>query len=45
MHIVYNLVTQKLKGNIECFSKPGEGVLFKIQIPMPDSLSPARKKQ
>ncbi len=34
LHIVYNLVTQKLKGNIECNSKPGEGVLFKIQIPL-----------
>ncbi len=34
MHIVYNLVTQKLKGNIECNSKPGEGVLFKMQIPL-----------
>ena len=34
MHIVYNLVTQKLKGNIECISKPGEGVLFKMLIPL-----------
>jgi signal transduction histidine kinase/ligand-binding sensor domain-containing protein len=34
MHIVYNLVTQKLKGNIECISKPGEGVIFKMQIPL-----------
>ena len=34
MHIVYNLVTQKLKGNIECKSKPGEGVLFKMEIPL-----------
>ncbi|KON26384.1 histidine kinase, partial [miscellaneous Crenarchaeota group archaeon SMTZ-80] len=34
MHIVYNLVTQKLKGNIECNSKPGEGVLFIMQIPL-----------
>jgi two-component system sensor histidine kinase ChiS len=34
MHIVYNLVTQRLKGNIECSSNPGEGVLFKMQIPL-----------
>jgi signal transduction histidine kinase/ligand-binding sensor domain-containing protein len=34
LHIVYNLVTLKLKGSIECSSKPDEGVLFKIQIPL-----------
>lgn len=34
MHIVYNLVTQKLRGNIECISSPGQGVIFKMQIPI-----------
>jgi PAS domain S-box-containing protein len=33
MHIVYNLVTQMLGGNIECEGKPGEGVLFRIIVP------------
>jgi signal transduction histidine kinase/ligand-binding sensor domain-containing protein len=34
MHIVYNLVTQKLRGSIECISGPGQGVIFKMQIPV-----------
>jgi signal transduction histidine kinase len=33
MHIVYNLVTQGLRGTIECVSSPGEGVLFRIAMP------------
>ncbi|MBF0379768.1 MAG: HAMP domain-containing histidine kinase [Magnetococcales bacterium] len=33
MHIVFNLVTQALNGNIECLSTPGEGVLFEILFP------------
>jgi signal transduction histidine kinase len=33
MHIVYNLVTQILRGTIECISSPGEGVLFRIVMP------------
>ena len=33
MHIVYNIVTQKLGGMISCISKPGEGCRFKIQLP------------
>jgi signal transduction histidine kinase len=32
LHIVYNLVTQKLNGSIECRSKPGEGVTFFINV-------------
>ena len=32
LHIVYNLVTQKLKGNIKCESKEGKGVLFTINV-------------
>ncbi len=34
MHIVYNLVTQKLKGQIECKSAPGEGITFEIKAPI-----------
>ncbi|MFC2112584.1 two-component regulator propeller domain-containing protein [Bacteroidota bacterium] len=33
LHIVYNLVTQKLNGSISCESKPGKGVLFRIILP------------
>ena len=34
MHIVYNLVTQQLKGKITSTSTPGQGVSFTIKIPM-----------
>jgi len=34
MHIVYNLVNQKLKGRIECMSEQGKGVMFEIKIPV-----------
>lgn len=34
LHVVYNLVTQKLCGNIECQSQLGQGVCFKIRIPV-----------
>ncbi|MEO5330180.1 MAG: CHASE domain-containing protein [Magnetococcus sp. THC-1_WYH] len=34
MHVVYNLVTQTLAGTITCVSSPGEGVLFKIILPI-----------
>ncbi|BBN83545.1 hypothetical protein PA25_35300 [Pseudoalteromonas sp. A25] len=33
MHIVYNIVTQKLKGKIECASEPGKGCVFTIMLP------------
>jgi signal transduction histidine kinase len=33
LHIVHNLVTQKLNGSITCDSKPGEGVQFSMTIP------------
>jgi len=33
LHIVYNLVTQRLNGHIECESTPGEGTTFTIQMP------------
>ncbi len=34
MHIVYNLVTQRLRGSIRCESRPGEGVHFLITLPL-----------
>ena len=34
MHIVYNIVTQKLKGKIECHSKPDEGCNIVIHLPL-----------
>ena len=34
MHIVYNLVTQKLNGTIECESQVNQGTRFKILIPV-----------
>jgi len=34
LHIVYNLVTQKLKGTIRCESTAGHGVLFIISMPL-----------
>jgi PAS domain S-box-containing protein len=33
MHIVYNIVTQKLKGEVKCNSSPGNGVEFIIEVP------------
>ena len=32
MNIVYNLVTQKLNGQISCISKPGQGTAFQFTI-------------
>lgn len=34
MHIVYNVVSQKLGGVISCISSPGKGVEFTIKIPV-----------
>ena len=34
LHIVYNLVTQKLKGTIRCQSQVGEGTTFIIRLPL-----------
>ncbi|MCK4346792.1 MAG: GAF domain-containing protein [Bacteroidales bacterium] len=33
LNIVYNLVTQKLKGSINCESQPGQSVLFILKLP------------
>jgi len=33
MHILFNLITQKLKGTISCESAPGHGTSFHISIP------------
>lgn len=34
MHIVFNLVTQTLKGTIKCSSSPGKGATFTMSIPL-----------
>ena len=34
MHIVFNLITGKLKGTIQVFSEPGHGASFYIHIPL-----------
>jgi signal transduction histidine kinase/purine-cytosine permease-like protein len=34
LHIVYNLVTQKLGGTIQCQSQPGKGTKFAIELPL-----------
>jgi signal transduction histidine kinase len=34
MHIVYNLVTQKLNGTISCESKLNKGTSFSIEVPL-----------
>ncbi len=34
LHIVYNLVTQKLKGAISCESRPGLGTKFILTLPL-----------
>jgi signal transduction histidine kinase len=34
MHLVYNLVTQRLGGTIGCDSRPGRGSHFRIEIPL-----------
>ena len=38
MHIVYNIVAQKLNGQIECISAPNSGVHFLITMPLNDKL-------
>ncbi|WP_390902307.1 PAS domain-containing sensor histidine kinase [Vibrio rhizosphaerae] len=33
LNLVFNLVTQKLKGHLNFTSEPGQGVLYRIQLP------------
>jgi signal transduction histidine kinase/ligand-binding sensor domain-containing protein len=40
MHIVYNLVTQLLKGEIKCFSEHGGGIVVKLKVPIESVNSP-----
>lgn len=40
MHIVYNQVTQILKGHIEAHSQPGQGIQIKITVPELSSEEP-----
>ncbi len=35
MHVVYNIITQRLKGKIKCESEPDKGVFYQIDIPLP----------
>lgn len=37
MHIVYNLVTQKLNGAIQCVSPPSGGACFEITVPLEEN--------
>ena len=34
LHVVYNLVTQLLRGSVDCISAPGQGVEFQIAMPL-----------
>lgn len=34
LNVIYNIVTSNLKGTIECKSKIGEGVVFKLLMPL-----------
>ncbi len=34
MHIVYNLITQKLNGSIHCLSSPEKGTTFELNFPI-----------
>ncbi len=34
LNIIYNLIRQKLYGNISCQSAPGKGVVFNIEVPV-----------
>ena len=39
LHIVYNLVTKRLQGNIVCESTPDVGTTFIIQIPLEGTIT------
>jgi len=34
LHLVYNLITQRMSGNIQCDSQPGKGMHFFIEVPL-----------
>lgn len=36
LYLIYNIVTQKLDGSIECESHPDEGMIFRIVMPKKD---------
>ena len=40
LNIVYNLVKEVLKGEVNCTSRPGEGTLFRIVFPLPEGTTP-----
>lgn len=41
LHIVYNIITQKLKGEITCESVPGQGTTFRIFLPLKHNIETA----
>ncbi|WP_168171404.1 ATP-binding protein [Lacimicrobium sp. SS2-24] len=45
LHIVYNLVIQKLGGDIRCDSEPGSGTTFTISIPLSKESEPESQHQ
>ncbi|MCC6142277.1 MAG: HAMP domain-containing histidine kinase, partial [Candidatus Hydrogenedentes bacterium] len=34
LHLVYNIVSQSLRGTVSCASEPGRGVKFSIRVPL-----------
>jgi len=34
LHILYNIVSQRLKGKVQCENKKGKGARFTIQFPV-----------
>ncbi len=40
LHIVYNLVTQKLRGRINVQSEVGKGTLFIVTLPLEPQVTP-----
>lgn len=44
LYLVYNLITQKMNGSIECNSAPGKGTEFLIRLPMTTTLPTQEQK-
>ena len=42
MSISYQIITERHRGKLECFSTPGQGTQFVIQIPMQQPARPKR---